>query len=138
MVKPINRRVRRQMREIDRLCQALDRMIEQLTVPTQEELGEMLSGIRPLTLETLLLGVLGRSQFLLTEAWAQMDRYAPYTPAAFSRGHHRQWQEELKQALLNIVRLRTPNQGQTACSTTRPSSSSPAQGPCSPRVNPDE
>jgi len=52
----------------------------------------MASGKQPITLEVLLIGVLGRCLFHLSEANVVIDYYRPYTPRSLAKRRHK-WRD---------------------------------------------
>ncbi len=74
--------------------------------PTPEEFEEMVSGKRPLTMEVLLIGVLGKSLFHLSEANGVIDYFRPYTPKSLGKGRHVFWRKDLAERLRWEVKWR--------------------------------
>jgi len=93
-VSPQNivRRLYRRVKRIEALYQEIDELYDLIPAPTPEEFDEMASGKQPLTLEVLLIGVLGRCLFHLSEANVVIDYYRPYTPRSLSKGRHK-WRD---------------------------------------------
>ena len=89
----IVRRLLRRTKKIEALYQEIDKLHELIPLPTSEEFEEMMSGKRPLTMEVLLYGVIGRSLFYLSEANVVIDYYRPYTPKSLGKDRHRSWRD---------------------------------------------
>jgi hypothetical protein len=87
------RRLFRRVKKIKALYQEIDTLYDLVPAPTPEEFEEMASGKRPLTLEVLLLGVLGRCLFHLSEANVVIDHYRPYTERSLGDGTHEYWRD---------------------------------------------
>ena len=90
-VSPQNivRRLYRRVKKIEALYQEIDEIYDLIPAPTPEEFEEMASGKQPLTLEVLLIGVLGRCLFHLSEANVVIDYYGPYTLRSLAKGRHK-------------------------------------------------
>ena len=102
----IVRRLLRRTKKIEALYQEIDKLHDLIPAPTPEEFEEMVRGKRPLTLEVLLLGVLGRSLYHLSEANVVIDHYRPYTERSLGKGMHRFWQTDFVDYLRREVRWR--------------------------------
>jgi len=89
----IVRRLSRRTKKIEALYQEIDRLHELIPLPTPEEFEEMMNGKRPLTMEVLLHGVIGRSLFYLSEANVVIDYYRPYTPKSLGKDRHKFWRD---------------------------------------------
>jgi len=89
----IVRRLKRRVKKIEALYEEVDRLHDLIPLPTPEEFEEMISGKRPLTMEVLLYGVIGRSLFYLSEANVVIDYYRPYTPKSLGKDRHRFWRD---------------------------------------------
>jgi hypothetical protein len=107
-VSPQNivRRLSRRMKKIEALYQEIDELHDMIPAPTPEEFEEMASGKRPLTLEVLLLGVLGRCLFHLSEADVVIDYYRPYTPQSLGKERHKFWRTDLAERIRWKVKWR--------------------------------
>lgn len=102
----IARRLSRRVKKIEALYQEIDKLHDMIPAPTPEEFEEMASGKRPLTLEVLLLGVLGRCLFHLSEANVVIDYYRPYTPQSLGKERHKFWRTELTDRIRREVKWR--------------------------------
>lgn len=102
----IVRRLYRRVKKIEALYQEVDKLHELIPVPTPEEFEEMVSGKRPLTLEVLLIGVLGKSLFHLSEANVVIDYFRPYTSKSLGKGTHARWRAELAERIRREVKWR--------------------------------
>jgi hypothetical protein len=105
-LKNINLRLRRRMQQVATLYKELQELEDMIAAPTPEEFEEMLRGTCPLTLEALMIGVIADASFHLSEAGVIVDRYGPYTPAAFAKAKHPFWRSHLKEVLGFVVRFR--------------------------------
>ena len=102
MLMPSSRR----LLDLATLAEEVEKLRELIPVPTPEEFEEMVRGERPLTLEVLLLGVLGESLFHLNEAAATIDYYRPFTEEALETGTHARWRENLADRIRREVEER--------------------------------
>lgn len=100
------RRLYRRAKKIEALYQEVDKLHNLILVPTPEEFEEMVSGKRPLTLEALLIGVLDKSLFHLSEANVVIDYFRPYTPKSLGKGTHARWRTELEERIRREVKWR--------------------------------
>ena len=98
------RRLYRRVKKIEALYQEINKLQELIPAPTPEEFEEMVSGKRPLTLEVLLIGVLEKSLFHLSEANVVIDYFRPYTPKSLGKGTHARWRTELAERIRREVR----------------------------------
>jgi hypothetical protein len=89
----IVRRLNRRVKKIEALYQEVDELHDMIPAPTPEEFEEMVSGRRPLTMEVLLIGVLGKSLFHLSETNVVIDYFRPYTPKSLGKDRHVFWRE---------------------------------------------
>jgi hypothetical protein len=103
-MKNIVRRLKLRVKKIDALYQEVSKLHDLIPVPTPEEFEEMESGKRPLTLEVLLIGVLSKSLFHLSEANVIIDYFRPYTPKLLGKGTHVRWRVELAENIRREVR----------------------------------
>jgi hypothetical protein len=104
--RALNSQIRRIMRELDRLSEELEDLKGRIPVPTDSDVEAMLSQERDITLEALLLGVLQRAAFYVSEASVVLESYAPYTTTAPRRAEKGLWRLYLKAALQTAVRFR--------------------------------
>src|SRR5215210_22629 len=102
----IVRRLYRRMRRIEKLYREVEALHDLVPVPTPEEFEEIVRGTKPLTLEVLLLGVLDRTMFHLSEARNAIDRYRPYSPSSLGKGVQQFWYQNLGAAIEHEVRFR--------------------------------
>lgn len=107
-VSPQNivRRLSRRVKKIKALYEEVDELYDLIPAPTPEEFEEMVSGRRPLTLEVLLIGVLGRCLFHLSEANVVIDYYRPYTPQSLGKERHKFWRTDLAERIRWEVKWR--------------------------------
>jgi len=89
----IVRRLNRRVKKIEALYEEVDKLHDLIPAPTPEEFEEMVRGKRPLTMEVLLIGVLGKSLFHLSEATVVIDYFRPYTPKSVGKDRHAFWRE---------------------------------------------
>ena len=105
VLRNMNRRLRRRLKRIDSLYDELQKLEELIEAPTPNELDEMVSGLRPLTLEALMIGAIALASYHLSEARVVLDRYSPYTPTALAKAKHF-WRSDIKKYLADVVRFR--------------------------------
>lgn len=91
----IVRRLRQKVPRITALYQEVDELYRQISAPTPEEYRDIESGRSPLTLEVLLIGVLGQAMYNLSEANVTIDYYRPYTEKGLGTGTQWRWKEQL-------------------------------------------
>jgi hypothetical protein len=104
--RALNNQIRRIMRDLDRLSEELEDLKGRVPVPANSDVEAMLSQERDITLDALLLGVLQRAAFYVSEASVVLDSYAPYTPTAPRRAEKGLWRLYLKTPLQTAVRFR--------------------------------
>lgn len=105
-VQNIVRRLDRRVKKIEALYQEIDKLHDMIPAPKQEGFEDMASGSRPLTLEVLLIGVLGQCLFHLSEASATVDYYRPYTLKSLGKGTHGYWRTDLADRIRGEVKWR--------------------------------
>ena len=84
----IVRRLKRRIKKIEVLYQEVDELYD----------------LMPLTLEVLLIGVLGKSLFHLSEANVVIDHFRPYTLKSLGKGTHVFWRAEFADRIRREVR----------------------------------
>jgi hypothetical protein len=104
--RALNNQIRRIMRDLDRLSEELEDLKGRIPVPANSDVEAMLSQERDITLDALLLGVLQRAAFYVSEASVVLDTYAPYTAAAPRRAEKGLWRLYLKAPLQTAMRFR--------------------------------
>jgi hypothetical protein len=104
--RALNNQIRRIMRDLDRLSEELEDLKGRVPVPANSDVEAMLSQERDITLDALLLGVLQRAAFYVSEASVVLDTYAPYTTAAPRRAEKGLWRLYLKAPLQTAMRFR--------------------------------
>ena len=100
------RRLSRRVKKIEALHQEIDQLYDLISAPAPEEFEEMARGKRALTLEVLLLGVIGQCLYHLSESKAVIDHFRPYTPRSVGKGTHRFWRTELMNRIRQEVKWR--------------------------------
>lgn len=102
----VSRRLFRIAKAAKELYQELKALERTLPAPTPAEFEEMRKGRQPLTLGALLIGVVGKVAFYLSEVSDTVEDYRPYSEQGAAASSRPLWERDLEASIKWAVELR--------------------------------